>query len=442
MNRLEALLREKQTDRLFFIQSLPAVLALLAQGLYQMVDTIYIGRMVGTDGLTACAWTYPFVLVMTGFGSLISVGSASLYSRLLGAGRLREARGVFSMILPLSFPFFLLCLITGFFIAPALLRTPGESAAYGMATDYLRIDSMGSLFMISALAFTALLRGGGFVRAALALQSAGTILNIILDPFFIRPFGMAGAAWATLISKAFLFLLCLLFFIREKKGTGVPPWRKTGEIFSVGLSALALETMTIIQMAYFFGMIKRHGTDADYAILAGVMRILNFSLIPLWGISQGYQPLAGYCFSAGQERSHARLFRSFTSGATLWMVFAQGLLLLFGRNILGLFILDVAILSRGVPVLHWMTGLFFLYGVMILLLTDFQAVGKAVPTGFLVLSRMLIFFVPASLILTRLFGIAGLWAAVPLSDALTLSCAVVMKRRMRYTLQGAGDIST
>ena len=217
-----------------------------------MVDTIYIGRMVGTDGLTACAWTYPFVLVMTGFGSLISVGSASLYSRLLGEGRTREAGGVFSLILPLSFPFFLLSLATGFYLAPLLLRSSGDSAAYLMATDYLRIDSLGSLFMIAALTFTALLRGGGFMKAALVLQSAGTVLNIILDPLFIRPLGMAGAAWATLISKAFLFLICVIYFFMGDRESGSPPWEKVGEIFTVGLSALALETMTIIQMFYFF----------------------------------------------------------------------------------------------------------------------------------------------------------------------------------------------
>lgn len=431
MKRLEELFEENRTCRLFFVQSLPAVLALLSQGLYQMVDTIFIGQMVGTDGLTACAWVYPFVLIMTGFGSMISVGSASLYSRLLGEGRYRDAQGVFCLILPLSFPFFLLSLVTGFYIAPALLRSSGESAAFFMATEYLRIDSLGSLFMIAALTFTALLRGGGFMKAALLLQSSGTILNIILDPLFIRPLGMAGAAWATLISKAFLFLLCLYFYVGRKKEKSDPPWHKVGEIFSVGLSALALETMTILQMAYFFRMIERHGTGVDYAILAGVMRIFNFSLIPLWGISQGYQPLAGYCFSSKEVNRHARLFRCFVLGATLWMVFVQGLLLLFGRDILGFFILDEAILSRGAPVLHWMTGFFSLYGVMILLLTDFQAIGKAAPAGFLVLSRMVLFFVPISLILTRFFGITGLWAAVPLSDALTLSCSAVMKRRLR-----------
>ncbi len=435
MNRLEELVVEKQISRLFFSQSIPAVLALLSQGLYQMVDTIYIGRMVGTAGLTACARIYPFVLVMTGFGSMISVGSASLYSRLLGEGRLKDALGVFTMIIPLAFPFFLLCLITGYMIAPALLRSSEESAAFIMATDYLRIDSMGSLFMIAALSFTALLRGGGFMKAALILQSSGTLLNIILDPLFIRPLGMAGAAWATLISKAFLFFLCLYYFIREKKGIGAPPWRRAGEIFSVGLSALILETMTIIQMAYFFGMIDRHGTGDDYAVLAGVMRILNFSLIPLWGISQGYQPLAGYCFSSGKGHSHNRVFRSFILGASLWMVFAQGLMLLFGKDILGLFILDDAILIRGVPVLHWMTGFFFLYGVMILLLTDFQAVGKAAPAGFLVLSRMILFFVPVSLIMIQIFGISGLWAAVPLSDALTLSCSLMIKKRFGQSPQ-------
>ena len=163
----------------------------------------------------------------------------------------------------------------------------------------------------------------------------------------------------------------------------------------------------------------------------GVMRIVNFSLIPLWGISQGYQPLAGYCFSSGRTQCHSRLFRSFILGATLWMVFVQSLLMLFGKGILGFFILDDMILERGVPALRWMTGLFFLYGVMILLLTDFQAAGKAVSAGFLVLSRMIFFFVPVSLVLSGFLGIAGLWAAVPLSDGITLVFSVVLKRKLK-----------
>jgi putative MATE family efflux protein len=423
--------------RLYFRLMIPASVSLLVLGLYQFTDGIFVGRLVGPDALGAVGLVYPFTLISNGIYSLIGIGSASLLSRAIGAGRRRVIEAAFGNLVWLNVIFSSLQLAAGLLFAGqivAFLGGSGEMLRLGQ--QYLRVLVLGAPMMNFAFSANVLIRAEGRMRSAMYIMAGGMMLNILLDPLFIGVLGLGvtGAALATVAAQTLTALLSLLYFLR---GNSVVPVRlrkltlsqHAGEILRVGLSGMALPVMTIVQIVLVLKSTVAFGRPEHLIIVSAVIKVLNFIFVPIWGSFQGIQPLVGINYGAG---NFARVRRGFGIFALYSSLIAAGMwtvVMAAPGGVLSLFITDPEVIRLGAPVIRLYLCNFPLYGYMLCTVALFQALGRSGPAAFLVVSRMSLFFIPVILLLPRLIGLPGVWLATPVSDAVVITIGTVLVAR-------------
>jgi putative MATE family efflux protein len=411
-------------SRQFVRLSVPAIISLLSLGLYQFVDGIFVGQWVGPTALGAVGIVYPFSLINNGIFSLIGVGAASLLSRAIGRKESRTIDSIFGNMLLATLLLSGALMVFGLTASGTIVSFLGASGEmHSLAVEYLEILVLGSFFFNFASSANIIIRAEGRMRQAMAIMLSGMILNIILDALFLGPlrWGIRGAAWATVISQG---VMCLVSFLYFAKGSGEVTIRRgritftghIGEMLKVGFSGMALPVMTIVQIVIVLKSVAAYGTASDLIIIGTVIKILNFIFVPIWAICQGFQPMAGMNYGAGNYRRLRRAFGLFALYSSLIALFIWSLLLLFPGTVLGWFITDPEVVESGIRVVRLYLCDFPVYGYMLLVITFFQAIGKSGPAAFLVVSRMSLFFIPAILLLSRLIGLDGVWLATPASD--------------------------
>ncbi len=432
-------------DSLFFKLSIPAILGMLVIGLYQFVDGIFIGQWVGTAGMGAVALVFPITLVNNGISSLVGVGASSILSRAIGNENQERIDKLLSNLFVISIVITTVLFVLGQLYARQFLGfLGGKGEILNLGEDYFRIAIIGCYAVNFGYSSNMLIRAEGRMKHAMIIMAAGTILNIILDPLLMLPLGMGikGAAWATVIAQTSTAVLCLLYF-RFSRRTFIhlkmhPRYLSLGisqRILSIGFSAMAMPVIMLIQMVFIFKAIDIYATSDELVIVGATLRILNFVFIPIWGISQGMQPLLGINFGARQTERVKTTFTTFTLASSILAMISWVVITLNTRFFLGLFITDPAIAEKGVKAFRMFVILFPLYGFMVMSMTFFQAIGKAFHAAALVLGRMLIFFVPAVLILPALFGVEGIWISTPASDILVSLIGAMVIFRSFQTLE-------
>ncbi|WP_020614027.1 MATE family efflux transporter [Sediminispirochaeta bajacaliforniensis] len=436
-------------SRLFVRLSFPAIVSLLSLGLYQFVDGIFVGQWVGPAALGAVGVVYPFSLINNGIFSLIGVGAASMLSRAIGRKDQKTIDALFGNLLLANLILSGAMILFGLLAAESIVAFLGATGEiHRLGVIYLRILVLGSFFFNFASSANILIRAEGRMRQAMRIMLSGTILNIILDALFLGVFGwgIAGAASATVISQG---VMCCVSFFYFGKANGAITLRKshiafTGHLFEmlrVGFSGMALPIMTVIQIVFVLKSVASYGTEQELIIIGAVIKILNFIFVPIWGICQGFQPLAGMNYGAGTYKRLARAFALFSFYSTIITLVIWLLIQLFPRVPLGWFIIDSDVLEAGVSVIRLYLCDFPVYGYMLLVITFFQAIGRSIPAAFLVVSRMSLFFIPVILLLPRVLGLAGVWLATPVSDIFvvvigTILFGLELRRQRRLEAQG------
>jgi putative MATE family efflux protein len=430
-------IRTGDVKRLYFRLMLPASVSLFVLGLYQFTDGIFVGRLVGPTALGAVGLVYPFTLVSNGIFSLIGIGSASLLSRAIGAGRRRVIEACFGNLLWLNLIFSSLQLWAGLVYAEEIVAfLGGEGRMLEEGVRYLRVIVLGAPLMNFASSANVVIRAEGRMKSAMYIMAGGMLFNILLDPLFIAGFGLGvvGAGLATVTAQSLTALFSLLYFLYG--GSIVPVrlahlrlTRHVGEILRVGVSGMALPVMTIVQIALVLRVTDLYGRPEHLIIVSAMLKILNFIFVPIWGSFQGMQPLVGINYGAGNFERVRRGFAVFALYSSLIAAGLWAMVMLAPAQVLGLFITDPAIARLGIPVIRLYLCNFPLYGYMLTVIALFQALGRSGPAAFLVVSRMSIFFIPAILLLPRLIGLPGVWLATPASDTVVLVIGTIMVSR-------------
>ena len=279
-----------------------------------------------------------------------------------------------------------------------------------------------------------LIRAEGHMKEAMIIIAAGSLLNIFLDPIFIKVLGMGveGAAVATVISVGVGAFLTLMYFISgvSKLTVSMKTLRFAPELMRdiapVGFSGMAMQLMTVIQQVTIFKSIASYGVPNDLAIIGATLNMLAFAFIPLWGISQGLQPIIGMNYGAKKYSRVKESFRKFLLAATvvaliIWMIF-----MIIPHMILSLYIPDTEIVNSGINVFRVVLSVFLLYGFVVLPVVFFQSIGKGNIASFLLITRQVILFVPIVIILPFLMGLNGVWIAIPISDALIVIISFIL----------------
>ena len=418
--------------RLLVRLSVPATVAMLAHALYNLVDTIFIGRGVGTEAIGGLTIAFPFQILVMAFAIMIGFGAASVVSRNLGSGNRERASIAAGNAIGISIVFGLLVTLFGYlFIDPILMLFGATPLLVGYARDYLSVVLSGTVFITFAMATNSIVRAEGRATVAMAAMVLGTVANIILDPVFIfgLKMGIKGAALATVISQFLSFAFLLNFFAnrRSPRASSLkirlhhlkPDGSVLREEFALGVPAFVRQAGFSIILILVNNSLGRYGGDIYISVFGLVFRILHFVLLPLMGLVQGFQPITGYNFGAGNiSRVKRTVVLSITVSsilATLGFLF----LVLFPGLVFSIFSNDSELITAGKPVLRVIILVIPLIGIQMIGSTYFQAVGKAKPALFLGLTRQFIFLLPFMIVFPLVFGLWGVFAAFPAADFLS-----------------------
>lgn len=423
--------REELTNKkiipLMLRLGIPGIVGMFVISLYSFVDAAFVGRFAenGKIALGAISTAYTFTLINNGIAVLIGIGAASLLSRAIGRKDQKVVDSVMSTVLFLSIGLSLISTLIGYFAAPYLLSLINvEGEMQRLAAQYLKIVFLSSIAVNFGQASNMVLRGQGKVGTAMLIMCSGSVLNIGLDAYFIiyLKMGIEGAAIATVISQVFFALLSffyILFFNKEasfnkfKLEKSILP-----EIFAVGFSAMIMQVLALLQQAIMYSTLKKYGGEDEVIIMGGFFRYLMLTFIPLWGLSQGFQPFIGTNFGAGLfKRVKKGTFAFHAFGFILVLI---GYIIFFAspETILSLFIKDASLIATGKLNTMLSYSMFLIVPFIILNITLFQALGNAKVAGILALSRQFIFFVPLCLILPIFLGARGVYLSMPISDSL------------------------
>ena len=428
MNKNSKELLTEQPLQILIKLSLPAILGMIVIGLYPLMDGIFAGQILGEKAMTAVGIATPFTYINTGIATLIGVGSASLLSRAIGEGNQRTIDKVMGNLCFWVLLLSTIVTILGYLFCGQLLMIFGaKGELLDLSTRYLRIIFLGSIFVNFAQAANMVMRGEGVMKRAMLIMSLGAGINIVLDPVLMimfREHGVEGAAIATITAQFIQAVFTLWFFKKKSETVKIGLMRKekeiTGEMFSVGVSAMLMQVLTIIQQSFLYTQAFRYGGETSAAIMAVSLRIQAFSFIPLWGMSQGLQPAIGANFGAKQYNRVKKIFNVFTISsivlAACFWIPTEG----FAKQILNLFGLSDETLFLAVPNFRIMYSIFIVYGVMIMIMTFFQAIGDGKTAGVLVMLRQVILFIPAMIFLPYIFGAQSIWYVIPIVDGIVV----------------------
>lgn len=418
--------------------SIPAIIGMVVVGLYNLMDRIFVGQLIGEVAMGAVSVSYPFTLINTGISTLIGVGSASILSRAVGKKDQDTLDKIMGNLVALNLLFGIIIIAVGMiFTRPLLMLSGAEGEILNNAERYLRIIFAGSLFVNFAQSSNMIMRGEGLLKQAMLFSAGSAILNIILDPILIsvlKPSGMgiAGAAYATIFSQ-FVYAAAMLWHFKAKsKNVRIHGIRieksLASEIFGVGFSAMLMQVMTLVQQTVLYNVASRYGGESWQIILGAALSTQSFAFIPLWGMSQGFQPAVGTNYGAKQYDRVKKITKGFIVGGTVLTLIFYIPIQLAPKTLLSWFIKDTSLVSQGVAPFRILFSTYILLGFLIMAITLMQSLGKASKASVLVMLRQIVLFIPLAIIMPMIggLGVTGVFVAPALTDLIVVIMAIFM----------------
>lgn len=429
-------LGEKSIGKLLAQYSIPAIIASVATSLYNIVDSIFIGRGVGPMAIAGLAITFPLMNLVAAFCMMIAAGGATISSIFLGQKNYGRATDVVNNVM-------VLCLIhaviigggTLLFLDPILYFFGATDDTIPYAREFMQVILLGTPVAFVFIGLNNLMRATGYPRKAMISALLSVLVNVILAPLFIFHFGwgIQGAAWATVCGQSAAFVWVLSHFLSRKSSVHFKLRNRwlagtiVRRIYAIGLSPFLMNVCACIVVVFINKALLDYGGSIGN-LAVGAYGILNrttmFFVMIVFGVTQGMQPILGFNYGAGQwDRVKKTLMIGIWLGVAIttagWLITE-----LMPQNISRLFTTDptlIDIANRGFRIFF----IFFpLVGCQIVIQNFFQSVGKPKLSIFLSLTRQLIFLLPFLLIIPRYFGIDGVWASMAASDGIAFFFAV------------------
>ena len=423
-------LETEDVNKLLFSLSIPAFIAMMANGIYNIIDTILIGRGVGTLAIGAIAIGFPIQALYIAFSQLVAIGTAQAISREIGHHNTDKASHIatnaYTLTLLISLALTALSLI---FLDELLLLFGATDDIIDYARQYIAIIAIGITFNATSLLTNAILRAQSYTLLTTYSVLIGILTSLCLSPLFVLVFGwgIKGAAIGTVCSQLASCLFGIFFIIKRHIGIPLkvnylmPNITILKQITTVGLSAFARNSSTSLCALIINNILKVHGGSFTILTFGIVNRLVSFFFLPVLGVTQALQPIAGYNFGAKHYSRILKVLRFGTIYATLLCCFGTAISFLFPSQLLSLFTNDQEVVTAGVDILKLKTVFFGLVGVQMVTATLFQSLGKAIPSLFLSLLRQFILLLPLVLLLTHFtdLGSLGVFIAFPISEVLS-----------------------
>lgn len=424
--------------KLLMQYALPAIVAMVASSLYNMVDSIFIGQGVGPMAISGLAITFPFMNLSGAIGAAIGVGASTLLSVRLGQKDYDTAEKILGNAVVLKIItgilFGALCLI---FIDPILYFFGATENTIPYARDYMVIILLGNVFTHLYFGMNAMLRAASKPKQAMYATIFTVVLNTLLDPLFIYTFkmGIQGAALATIISQITALCWQIWIFsnpnemIHFKRGIYKLDSTIIKNILGIGISPFSMNACSCIIVIFINTALVRHGGDLAVGAYGIANRIGFIFFMVVMGINQGMQPIAGYNYGALRFDRMMRVLNLSIIAATCIMVVGWLVGEFAPYPCARLFTTDPQLIDMAVNGIRINMIAFPLIGFQAVVTNFFQSIGKAKISIFLSLSRQMLFLLPLLVILPPFWGVDGVWWSLPLSDTIAFLVTLVMMIR-------------
>ena len=446
MTTIENPMGTQPIKKLLMQLAIPAMIANVVNALYNIVDQIFIGQGVGYLGNAATNIAFPITTICLALGLMTGVGAASNFNLELGRKEVEKARKIAgTAVVQLIVMGIAVCVLVQIFLAPLMQLFGATDQIFDYAMEYSRITAYGIPFFLFSTGFNPLVRSDGRATFSMMAIIAGAVLNTVLDPIFIFVFqmGIAGAAWATVISQMVSALLLFAYIpkfrsVKFQWEDFIPHMKQVEAIAALGLTSFIFQISALIvqivsnNLLKTYGAMSIYGSEIPIAVGGIVAKVFVIFIALIIGMTQGVQPIVGYNYGAKHYlRVRQTIFLALKIGFGLsfvtWAVFEifpLQIIQLFGNG-------NDLYFEFGIRYMRYFMLFTLINGITILITTFFPAIGKAKTGAFLSLARQLLILLPIMLLMTYLFGVEGMMFATPVSDVISLVlCIFFFKREL------------
>ena len=438
-NYKEDKLGTDKIGKLLFALAIPSITAQIINVLYNVVDRIYIGHIpeVGATALTGVGVTFPLIMIISAFASLIGMGGAPRAAIMMGKGKNDSAEeilgnsvislGIISIILMVFFLIFNNKLL--------LLFGASENTLY-YASSYMNIYTLGTLFVQISLGLNMFITTQGFAKTSMMTVLIGAIINIILDPIFIFVFnmGVQGAALATIISQAVSAIWVLRFltgkttklkirkqYLNIKLSVILP-------VIALGISPFIMQsTESILMICFNFSLLK-YGGDLAVGAMAILSSVMQFTLMPIMGLTQGAQPIISFNYGARKPKRVKKAFKLLLLSSISYTIIIWLLIMVAPSIFASLFTSSKELIEITSWALRIYMGASLLMGIQLACQQTFIAIGNAKASIFLAILRKIILLIPLIFILPQLMTdkVFAVFLAEPVADAIAVTVTIIL----------------
>lgn len=444
----QQMLANAPIGKLLLKLSVPATLAMIVNALYNIVDAIYIGQGVGFLGMAGLTVAFPIQMFILAVGQMVGIGGGALASISLGEGDSEKADNVAGNAYVLIVILGVMIMLFGSLFLDPILKLFGASAdVLPYARDYMSVIFYGAVFFSFSVVGNNIVRSEGNAMVAMISMMIGAGLNIVLDPIFIfvLDMGIRGAAIATIISQFVSFIYLLVYMYSGKSIFAIKPHHLRphvaymSEILQLGFPAFSRQVGGSILAIFLNNSIVQYGGDIALSAFGAINRIISFLFMPMFGVLQGFQPIAGFNYGAkrfDRVRESIRIAQIVLIAMSSfgWLI-AQ----LFPGLIMRLFTPEPEVIAIGVKALRIIISAIPFVSIQIMSASVYQALGMPKPALLLSLLRQFILFIPLMYIIPAVtgLGLTGVWLTFPAADIISTVVSIFMLLKLNRQMKAA-----
>ena len=431
----------KPIGKLLAQYAFPAIIAMMAASLYNIIDRIFIGQIVGPMAISGLAITFPFINLGAAFGAAVGIGASTSISVKLGQRDYETAENILGNTVTLNLiigsSFGIICLI---FLDPILRFFGASDATIPYARSFMEVILAGNVISHMYFGMNAVLRAASKPRQAMTATIFTVLMNIVLDFIFIRlwGWGIRGAAFATVLSQALALCWQMKQFTNQeeilhlKRGIYRLKRYLVENIISIGISPFLMNVCACIVVIFMNNQLVRYGGDMAVGAFGIANSIAMIFVMFIIGLNQGMQPIAGYNYGSQQTDRLMRVLKLTIFAATGIMIVGWLIAHLAPYFCARMFTTDPELIRQTIKAIQINMMMYPLVGFQMVVTNFFQCIGKVKISIFLSLSRQLLFLIPFLVILPQFFKLDGVWASLPSSDLLaSLVAAFIMIAYLR-----------
>ena len=443
MNKSQQILGTEPIGKLLIKYSVPAIIGMMVNALYNVVDRMFIGNIpgVGPMAITGLGVTMPIMTIILAFGMLVGIGATTNISIKLGQGKREEAEHIVGNSITLALIIGIILTVVGTIFSDSILKVFGASESTLIyAKSYMSIILLGTIFSISAMVFNNIIRGDGNPKLSAIIMAAGCATNIVLDAVLIFGFnmGIQGAALATIASQGLTAIWGFSYYLKGKSNL---KFKKTSLkldmnivkiIFAIGSAPFAMQLATSLVQVISNNALRTYGSDLAIGAMATISSIVMIFLMPSFGLVQGMQPIVGFNYGAKNYDRAIKTFKLSLLSSSVFFIVGALLIQFVPQVLVGMFNRDPQLMDITVNGLRKYAFALPIIGISIVGTNYIQSSGKAKVAMVLSLLRQVIILIPMILILPKFLGLNGVWFAQPTADIIASAItAIVLIKEIR-----------